>query len=175
MLLRKQLQSKREAKAFVDLAQLVGDNAQAAGNDGSNITLAGDEPAQNVVADTKLWEEPYTEPSQEPSLYDELIAINSDFTGWLCVPNTLINYPVMATPHDPEFYLHQVFDMTDSHSGTQFLADGCDIDSDCVIIYGHNMNDNSMFGTLDSYRSRDFWEQNPITCFDTRLEHDGNR
>ena len=51
----------------------------------------------------------------------ELYAQNSDLVGWIHVPGTKIDYPVMQTPSDPEFYLHRDFGKEYSDSGTPFL------------------------------------------------------
>ena len=95
---------------------------------------------------------------------------NPDFIGWLTVPNTNINYPVMYTPDEPEHYLHTAFDRTYAVSGTPFIGANCNTDSDCFIIYGHNMKNETMFGTLDYYAKTGFREQNPEFTFDTLYE-----
>ena len=82
---------------------------------------------------------------------------NSDFVGWLSIEDTVIDYPVMKSAEsDPEFYLHRDFDKNYSFSGTLFIGEGCNADSDAFVIYGHNMNSGSMFGSLDSYKSGSF-------------------
>jgi len=95
---------------------------------------------------------------------------NPDFAGWLTVENTRIDYPVMYTPESPQFYLRRAFDKSWSLSGTPFLGEGCDMDSDCVIIYGHNMKNGTMFGTLDRYLEEEFWEKSPSLTLTTPTE-----
>lgn len=97
------------------------------------------------------------------TLYDK----NPDFSGWLTVNNTKIDYPVMFTPGDPQYYLHRSFDGTESLSGTPFIGANCNIDSDCFIIYSHNMKNGTMFKTLDNYAKKEFFEQNPTFTFTT--------
>ena len=88
----------------------------------------------------------------EVPLYSELTQKNRDFAGWLEIPDTVIDYPVMKAPEStPEYYLHRDFDKNYSFAGTPFISGGCDADSDVFIIYGHNMKVGTMFGTLDSY------------------------
>ena len=55
----------------------------------------------------------------------------------------------MLTPNEPDYYLYRSFDKTESSSGTPFIGEGGDINSDVFIIYGHNMKNDTMFGTLD--------------------------
>lgn len=79
---------------------------------------------------------------------------NSDFAGWLSIGDTAIDYPVMkSSESDPEYYLHRDFDKNDSFSGSLFIGQGCNTDSDIFVIYGHNMNAGTMFGSLDSYHA----------------------
>ncbi len=105
--------------------------------------------------------------------YTEYMAVyeeNNDFAGWLHIDNTKINYPVMLTPDEPEYYLRRAFDKSASQSGTPFIGAGGNIDSDLFIIYGHNMKNDTMFGTLDNYADKSFWENNKTFTFATVYE-----
>lgn len=102
--------------------------------------------------------------------YAALYAENSDFVGWLHMDNTDVDYPVMYTPDEPEYYLSRAFDKTHSQSGTPFIGRDGTIDSDFYIIYGHNMKNGAMFGTLDNYAEKAFWEENPSFAFTTITE-----
>lgn len=97
------------------------------------------------------------------SLYEQ----NPDLAGWLTMPGTKIDYPVMYAPDNPEYYLSHAFDGTESKSGIPFIGAGGSPDSDCLIIHGHNMRNDTMFGSLDLFKSADFWKQNPVFRFDT--------
>lgn len=90
-------------------------------------------------------------------VYENLQEQNADFAVWLTVAGTSIDYPVMYTPEDPEFYLHRAFDKSDSVSGTPFIGEGGSPESDLFIIYGHNMRNGTMFGTLSRYADPDFY------------------
>lgn len=96
--------------------------------------------------------------------YDNLHSQNPDYVGWLSVGGTAIDYPVMYTPNEPEYYLRRAFDRSSAATGTPFIGEGSDLDSDCLIIYGHEMKDGSMFGQLDNYADATFAAQKqPIT------------
>lgn len=95
---------------------------------------------------------------------------NPDLAGWLTIEGTAVDYPVMCTPAEPEYYLHRAFDGSRAMSGTPFTAEGCTLESDCVIIYGHNMNNETMFGTLDRYQDAAFWAANPTFTLTTPEE-----
>ena len=102
--------------------------------------------------------------------YASLKEKNPDFAAWLMVSGTEIDYPVMYTPKEPEYYLRRAFDKSSSWSGTPFIGAGCDLESDCMIIYGHNMDNGTMFGTLDRYIEKNFWEKNPTLVLITPEE-----
>ena len=88
--------------------------------------------------------------------YTVLEERNDDFVGWLSVEDTVIDYPVMCRPDEPEYYLHRDFYGDYSFSGCLFVGGGCDLSSTSFIIYGHNMSAGTMFGTLDSYADAAF-------------------
>ena len=101
-----------------------------------------------------------------------LSQMNSDFVGWLSIEDTEIDYPVMkSSESDPEFYLHRDFDKNYSYSGTLFIGEGCNADSDVFVIYGHNMNAGTMFGSLDSYKSGSFALEHKDIVFRTEKEN----
>ncbi len=108
----------------------------------------------------------------------ELLAINEEIVGWISIPDTQIDYPVMQHREDSEgdeYYLYRDTRKEDSRSGSIFLDYRCDFDcvgddgklttanSDNLIIYGHNMRDASMFGTLKRYwTDDDYYEEHPV-------------
>lgn len=89
---------------------------------------------------------------------------NEDLFGWLKIEGTTIDFPVMATPRDPEFYLRRDFDKRWSHSGLPFLSDNCldSLNCDNWIIYGHHMKTHSMFTDLLLYEDEQFAREHPI-------------
>ncbi|MFI3238737.1 MAG: class B sortase [Lachnospiraceae bacterium] len=103
------------------------------------------------------------------SKYAELYKLNSDIVGWIKIENTNINYPVMQTVDDEEFYLNRDFTKEYSLSGTPFLSADSTLEDSCgqLIIYGHNMKNDTMFSDLLLYKSQDFWEENKIIDLDT--------
>lgn len=114
-----------------------------------------------------------TEPSDKTCLpeYAELYKQNSDFFGWLSVEGTSINYPVMQTPQNPQYYLRRAFDKSSSTGGTPFLDGECTQDGGIYIIYGHHMSNGTMFASLPDYADQEYWEQHKTVRFDTLYEH----
>ena len=96
---------------------------------------------------------------------------NSDMVGWIQIEGTSIDYPVMQTPADPNYYLKHNFEKSYTDYGCPFMQADCDVQapSDNLIIYGHNMKDGSMFADLAKYGSKDFWQAHKTVRFDTAL------
>lgn len=97
-----------------------------------------------------------------PSRHDltALQAENLDCVGWLTIPGTGIDYPVMHTPSGPEHYLRRDFYGDSASGGTPFL-DGrnqAEAENQNLIVYGHNMMDGSMFKPLMNYLEPNFRE-----------------
>lgn len=101
--------------------------------------------------------------------YLELYRQNEDMVGWIKVEDTNINYPVVQSVIEPNFYLKHKFDKTYSAYGCPYVQENCDVQkpSDNIIIYGHHMNDGSMFTGLMKYRNKSFWEEHKAITFDT--------
>ena len=80
-----------------------------------------------------------------------LVSRNSDCIGWISIENTAVDYPVMHTPDRPQKYLRRNFYQQYSDSGVPFLDYRCTLDSDNLIIFGHNMRNETMFSALKDY------------------------
>lgn len=100
--------------------------------------------------------------------YAEVFAQNDDLIGWISIPGTRIDYPVMQTKDDPDFYLKHAFDKSYSNYGVPYAAENCDADiSDNMVLYGHHMNNGSMFSDLCKYADEDFYREHKTIYFDT--------
>lgn len=91
--------------------------------------------------------------------------------GWISIAGTTVNYPVMQTPNDPNFYLKHNFEKAYSDLGVPYIQEDCDLAaSDNLIIYGHHIKGQKMFGALESYKDKDFYEEHKSIQFDTLTE-----
>jgi sortase B len=104
--------------------------------------------------------------------YRDLYERNKDLVGWLRIFGTDVNYPVVQTPKERDYYLHRDFDKEPSAPGTLFASDISDIDkpSDVIIIFGHMMKSGAMFGGLKEYTSLDYMKDHQKVRFDTLAE-----
>lgn len=126
----------------------------------------------DCAADTE--EEP-TEPvlyTEEKTVLPELAELyqqNGDLAGWIRIEDTNINYPVMHTPDNPDFYLKHGFDKEYSDYGCPYVQENCDVQlpSDNVILYGHHMKNGSMFADLEKFKNQDFWQEHKTISFST--------
>lgn len=103
------------------------------------------------------------EPAPDPIVnpYRDSFLANSDMAGWLQIPDTVIDYPIMWTPENEEFYLRKGFDGSRNRNGCLILdTDSCvDPLTTNLIIHGHNMRSGTMFGTLTDYESEEFFQE----------------
>lgn len=127
-------------------------------------------PEQTQIQETQ-------QPSEEPEIlpeYREAYALNDDLVGWLRIDGTNINYPVMQSPEEPDYYLYRDFYKNSSKGGCLYAQAECDITSpsDNITIYGHNTRGGAiMFNALNGYTRKSFWEDHRFIQFDTLTEH----
>lgn len=129
----------------------------------------------------KLLKEDYTEEKtfediqkvvekvDDEDILSKLKKRNSDVIGYLEIPDTTISYPVMQTKDNPDFYLNHDIDKNYSFYGTPYLSAYCELEkSDNLIIYGHNINGDRMFGALTQYKDEGFYQKHKKIYFTTR-------
>lgn len=106
----------------------------------------------------------------EPVLHDIplLKEKNPDCVGWVSIPGTEIDFPVMQ---NGSFYLKHDFEGGYTDYGLPFLDERCSLDtSDHLIIYGHHMNDGSMFSALLNYVDKDYCAAHPEIILETEQD-----
>lgn len=99
---------------------------------------------------------------RNPINFQELNAINEEIIGWIRIGALDLSYPV-AQAADNDYYLHRTFERVDNFAGCIFL--NCDntryFTDQNTIIYGHNMKNGSMFGTLKKFEESEVYSKNP--------------
>jgi len=94
--------------------------------------------------------------------WEELKSINSEIVAWLYCENTPINYPVVQHK-DNEYYTTRNFQKEKDSTGALFFdyRNNVGWDGENMIIYGHRMRDDSLFGVLPEYTDVSFFDQHP--------------
>ena len=135
--------------------------------------LAAREPVTDMKGGLKSVTEPSTasqldgESADERTLHDLslLNEKNPDCVGWVSIPGTTIDFPVMQ---NGDFYLKHDFDGNYTDYGLPFLDERCSLNiSDNLIIYGHHMNDGSMFSELLGYEDGNYCKAHPEIILET--------
>ena len=169
-------------------ALLVRDLARSAREDAANQVLVEEvREVREAVKRKPAALPPSTQPSQpeeapvQPELpkyaenghliqYDALWKQNNDLAGWLYIEGTKLDYPVMYTPEDPEYYLHRGFYRDYAASGCLFIGPGSTPEGSHAVVYGHHMKNGTMFGSLDQYQKESYYRDHPVIHFDTLTE-----
>ena len=142
MLAREYLDQKQSAEAFAEVADLVKEDV---------------EPPTLELADDSA---PEPEELTAFEKYADVYAQNSDLVGWITVPGTRIDYPVMQTKENPNFYLKHAFDQSYSSYGVPYMQENCDVGiSDNLVLYGHHMKNGSMFKDISRYKDQGYFDQ----------------
>ena len=102
------------------------------------------------------------------SEYKAIHAKNDKVIGWIKIDDTPIDYPVMQTT-DNEYYLNHDLNQKEDKNGCIFMDYQCDVIKGCdnIILYGHHMKSGKMFGSLNKYSQKSYFEKHRYIDFDT--------
>lgn len=89
--------------------------------------------------------------------FTKLLKENPDTVGWIMIPGTEIDYPVVQTDDD-SYYLTHDYNKAESGHGSIFMdyRNSANVSDKHTILYGHNMRDGTMFHDLNEYKNLDF-------------------
>lgn len=116
--------------------------------------------------------------------YQALYDANNDMIGWLYIEDTVVDYPVMQTPEDENYYLTRDFYHNENANGTLIMDTDSVVGvgvayndytngqkpSTNLIIHGHTMRNGDMFGSLDLYEDEEYGRNHSTICFDSLYE-----
>ena len=162
MFARQYMDSKKSSENFEQLEDMV-----------EEVPEATEEALESSEAEQEFSEEELEALERAAAMekYGELFQKNNDFMGWISIEGTQVNYPVMQTPHHPDYYLKKNFDKEYSDYGVPYIEEACAVGiSNNIVIYGHHMNDGSMFADLVNYYDQDYRDEHPMIQFDTISE-----
>ncbi len=144
-------------------------------NQAQKENISDDASADGNTAETPDGVEVIRKPLVNTPAADEMLAINKDYVGYIYIPDVLSEAVVQTT--DNEYYLNHNFYDQKRSCGTVFadyrdnVNDYSDLQSDNIILYGHNQRDGTMFGNLDYYKwDYKYWLKNPFIYFDNCYE-----
>ncbi len=165
------LEGKKQEEQFNELSEMVA-NAQT--EEAEQTTEAAGVSETEQTEETEP-EETIAQVRDEDGMllcYKGIYEMNNDTVGWLKLDGTQLDYPVMQTPDDPNFYLDRDFNKEKSDRGCIYAWGTADLEepSDNITLFGHNMRDGSMFAALNAYTDKAAWEQNSLLFFDTLTE-----
>lgn len=102
--------------------------------------------------------------------FDVLKNMNSDIKGWITVEGTAIDNPVYQTDNNT-YYVNHNMSKERSRYGALFIDSAASVSAEYtsqnLVIYGHHMQDGSMFAALNKYRQLDYYRAHPTIRFDT--------
>lgn len=96
--------------------------------------------------------------------FDELLKLNKDVIGWIRFEEpSIISYPILQGQDNNE-YLRHTIEREYNTCGSIFVDEdnAADFSDRNTIIYGHHMHNGTMFGQLDEYHDKKFWEEHPV-------------
>ena len=148
-----EVQDARERKASAELAAIV-------------HAIEDEMEREEKTEEEKGDHSPYA-PSGRLKQYDALYEQNNDLAGWIRIPDSAIDYPVMYTPGYIEKYLRRNFAQKYALSGEPFLGEGWDPEGNFGIIYGHHMEDGTKCADWMFYADEEYKNSHPVIYFDT--------
>ena len=139
-----------------------------------------DIPAEKVSSETvnlTIAQGPFGTPNGESGMSKSMRQYNGDSVGWIKIPGTKVNNPLVQC-EDNDFYLSIGFNHQPYRAGTVFMdyrnlfGFGQENWSDNILLYGHNMANNEMFGSLRRYRQDlTYYQNNQFIELDSNYEH----
>ena len=178
-LFRTGLEYKRQEADLLRMRRLTGGRKEDIGQAGAEMTGQNAEKGADRAAKDGAthWEDQTARLDRRRRSWEA----NPDTIGWISIPGTEIDYPVMYTPEDPDFYLNHGFDQEPSAGGMIYLDAGDDgggrkaqepAEAEAAkrinfILYGHHMKNGTMFAGLEQYLDPEFFKEHRTIFFDT--------
>ena len=144
--------SASETEGQADPGSVSGTEGQTDPGPPESAPQETEETSQETVPETS----PQPELTENP--YKDYFLQNEDMAAWLYVDGTRMDYPVMWTPRDEEYYLLKDFEGNYDKNGCLILDTDSSLDpvTTNLIIHGHNMRSGAMFGDLMDYEDEEF-------------------
>ena len=94
--------------------------------------------------------------------FESLLQLNTDVIGWIYIPDTKVNYPIVQG-EDNRHYVSTMVNGNDNAAGSIFMdyRNRPDFSDRNTVIYGHNMRNGSMFADITKYKNPDYLAEHP--------------
>lgn len=178
LLVRQRAADKRSQELFAEMREQAENRTDSTGE--APVEMSGEVPVTETSPEENVDDSQAPEESLEEipvvltdNPYQDSFLANTDMAAWLKIEGTKIDYPVMWTPRDENYYLYRSFEGKDDNNGCLILDTDSSLDplTTNLIIHGHNMRSGAMFGTLTDYEKQDFAkEHNIITLYTKERE-----
>lgn len=154
MVILRSLDYRRGEEAYAEAESLV-QLPDLSGLEIPEPTEPTDEPEQEVYID------PYADALRSMD-FTALREVNDDVLGWILIPDTVISYPLLQGENN-QYYLNHTWKKWTSAVGAIFMdsQNNPDLTDFNTIIYGHRMNNGSMFASLKNYKKQSYWKAHP--------------
>lgn len=150
-----------------------GDALAIASGDSREMTQSTTEAATQPTEPETIW---IPAPVEDDPMMEEMAAIdltalrevNADVVGWIRIPETKIDYPLLQG-EDNDYYLKHTWKGGKNIVGSIFLEsrNSPDLTDYNTIVYGHNMSSGAMFAGLHKFRKQSYWEAHPYVYLTT--------
>lgn len=117
---------------------------------------------EDLIEEEPSEPEPEEEAVEIPVNFQEIWETNEDIYGWIRIPGTVIDYPIVQHPTDDSYYLDHTIEGVKGYPGSIYTEslNQRDFQDGNTVIYGHNMKNGSMFAQLHKYENEDFLREN---------------
>lgn len=169
MIVRQHLDNSDAADSYSDARDLAQGSENETQTDPAKPPSEETQPPTTEPTEPKMIWVPVAPPQDDPWVQQlqtldlqALREVNPEVVGWILIPDTKVDYPIVQG-EDNEYYLNTTWDGVRSSVGSIFMEcrNNPDFSDYHTIIYGHNMNNGSMFFTIRQYYSQTFWEVHP--------------
>ncbi len=160
------IQGASAGEAYDEVAELAFQEAQTAvqepvQTEPASETEAAEVPAETVWIPEPIEDDPNVELLEQINL-EALREVNPDVIGWIMIPDSKINYPLMQGT-DNDYYLKHTWEKRNNAVGSIFMEhqNNPDLTDFNTIVYGHNMNNGSMFASLRKFSTESYRKARP--------------
>ena len=146
-----------------DVQDTMEDKETAGSTEAEDVTVISEESADIQASENEKPKTPEGSPDLPEIDFTALQKVNPQIIGWICSPDTVINYPVVRGD-DNEYYLYHLADGTYNRNGCPFMdvKNRADFSDENTLIYGHHMQNGTMFAGISWYADQSYYDAHPV-------------